>query len=269
MKDKKLWKQLAREAIVLAIAALLSAFLWPVSCLLGQNSDWILKLSEQLSWVFILSTALTFYHFIKAANEDTRREDEIRADQTTVKTLMEKAANEKAQRIISEAAKSTSLPLKEGSFRDLDMALCEYKNALKTLFIVKMLYPWEKTLSRNEENGIMEIYGYLGRIGDGGCEVYLYDDFKIAPSSTHGFGFTYVDGEFIDELIDDAAVKIAEEIVAIDRSIKAKARPSSSPSPSNTLDIPNDQPLEVTRVVLFAPLPKPTETDSSFTTTTL
>lgn len=260
MKDKKLWKQLARDGIALGIAGLISIFLWPVSCLLGNESDWIYKLSSQLSWVFTLSFALTFYYFIKAANEDTRREDEIRTEQTTAWTLLNNAADTKAQKIISKA-KNTSLPLKDDSLGDLNRAYDEASCTLKTLIKIQMLPPWKKTLLRNEEDGIIEIYGDLECFGDGIRRVYLYDNFKIAPSPKN-VSFASVSDEFIDKLIDDAAVKIAEEITIIKSSIEAKARPSSSPSLSNALDAISDQPLEVTKVVLFAPLLESAGTES-------
>lgn len=268
MKDKKLWKQLARDGIILAVAGALSALIWPVSCLLGNNSDWIYKLSEQLPWVFFLLSGLTGYYFIKAADEDTRRKDETASktasEYETEGALLDDAVTEKVQRILGEAKNntSTSLPLKEDSISDLDLAYNETLHALKALITIKMLSPWEKYVARNE-NGIIKFFGNLTRFGRCTYSIYLYDDFKIAPSTENGFELALnVSDEFINELIDDAVAKIAEEIVVIGRSIEAKVRPSSS----NTLNVPSDQPLEVTKVVLFAPIPELAGTDS-FTTT--
>ena len=179
---------------------------------------------------------------------------------------MDDTVTKKVQRILGEAKNntSTSLPLREGSISDLDMAYDETLYTLKALITIKMLSPWEKSVARNED-GIIKIYGDLTRFGRSTCSIYLYDDFndfRIAdPSTKNGFELALnVSDEFIDKLIDDAAAKIAEEVVAIGRSIEAKVRPSSS----NTLDVPSDQPLEVTKVVLFAPIPE-SATDSSFT----
>ena len=98
-----------------------------------------------------------------------------------------------------------------------------------------------------ELDGIPEIPGFV--------EQEVYDTEYKEKYEAQGIEYFYT-------LIDDAVAKIAEEIAIIKRSIEAKARPSSS----NTLNVPSDQPLEVTRVVLFAPLPE-TAADSSFTTT--
>lgn len=269
MKDKKLWKQLARDGIILAVAGALSALIWPVSCLLGNNSDWIYKLSSHLPWVFFMLSGLTGYYFIKAADEDTRRKDEIASKTTseheTEKTLLDNAVTEKVQRILGEAKNntSTSLPLREGSISDLDMAYDETLHTLKALITIKMLSPWEKSIARNED-GIIKIYGNLTRFGCVSCSAYLRDDLKVANSSTeNGFELALnVSDEFIDKLIDDSTAKIAEEVVVIGRSIEAKVRPSSS----NTFNVPSE-PLEVTKVVLFTPLPESART-SSFTSST-
>lgn len=256
MKDKKFSDRLARDGIALAVAGAISILLWPISDSLDQPSDWL----ATLSFMFVLLSGLTAYHFVKCVNEETRHEDEIRAEQTTAWTLLNNATDAKAHKIISKA-KNTSLPLKDDSLGDLNRAYDEASCTLKALIKIQMLPPWKKALLRNEEDGIIEICGDLECFGDGIRRVYLYDDLKIAPSPK-GVSFASVSDEFIDKLIDDAAVKIAEEITIIKRSIEAKARPSSSPSLSNTLDAISDQPLEVTKVVLFAPLLESAGTES-------
>lgn len=180
--------------------------------------------------------------------------------QTAEWTSMDNAAKAKAKKIISEA-KTTSLPLKGISLRYLNKTYDDTTYALETLLKIKMLPSWKKHLFRDEKDDIIKISGDLTCFGDEIRSVYLYDNFRIAPSS-NDVELVSVSDEVIDKLIDDAVAKIAEEIAIIKRSIEAKARPSSS----NTLNVPSDQPLEVTRVVLFAPLPE-TAADSSFTTT--
>lgn len=234
--------------------------LW-LACLLGLPSDWLHKLSCQLSWAFTLLTMLSTYHLCICVNEETRRKDEIRAEEIAAWTILDDAAKAKAQKIISSKAKN-SLPLKGISLRDLNKAYDKESDALKTLLKIQMLPSWKKTLYRDEKYGIMEISGDLTCFGYRRRSVYIYDNLKIAPSSNDVEPVSVSD-EILDKLIDDAVAKLAEEVAIIKRSIEAKARPSSS----NTLNVPSDQPLEVTRVVLFTPLPESART-STFTTST-
>lgn len=255
MKDKKLSDRLARNVYAFAIAGAISMLLW-LACLLGLPSDWLHNLSRQLSWAFTLLAMLSTYHLYVCVNE----EKEISARQTAEWTSMNNAANAKAKKIISEA-KNTSLPLKGISLRDLNKAYDDTTYALETLLKIQMLPSWKKHLSRDEKYGIIKISGDLTCFGDEIRSVYLYDNLRIAPSS-NDVELVSVSDEVIDKLINDAVAKIAEECAVIKRSIEAKARLM----PSNALDVDSNQPLEVTRVVLFAPIPEPAETDS-FTAT--